>query len=359
MNSAMRSHAISAKLKKICSDIGVAFLAIVAILVATEILSRLFIPRWAPSGFVGDELWRYDEVLGWAHEPLREGRLEGEDFSVNVSINSLGMRDQEYATARPPGKNRIVVLGDSFGWGWGVDHDEIFAEIIDSKYPYTEFVNCSISGYGTDQQYLFLRQTCIDLDPDLVLLLFTPNDVNNNNSSRQYNYNKPFFRLTDDELTLQNCPVPKPGLGRRVETMINERTYSLRQIYYGLCLFGRWLRDPTRKGAEKDAHEPDFDLTDALLVAIRDLSRQRHAELIVIGAPTGDPGSAETLAHLEEYLPSAGILYASIEGVFAQAEKDTRFIHDYHWNVHGHRLAASEVERILLERGLLPAARGN
>src|SRR5687768_3660109 len=52
------------------------------------------------------KIWRYHDRLGWAHIPLQHTRLEHEDYSVDVQINSHGLRDDEYAWARGP-KRRL------------------------------------------------------------------------------------------------------------------------------------------------------------------------------------------------------------------------------------------------------------
>jgi len=48
---------------------------------------------------------------------------------VEVVINSKGMRDGEHSMV-PTGKRRMLILGDSFGWGYGVEHHERFSKIL-------------------------------------------------------------------------------------------------------------------------------------------------------------------------------------------------------------------------------------
>ena len=42
------------------------------------------------------------------------------EFSVEIAINSAGLRDSEYAQAKEPGVRRILLFGDSFAEGWGL-----------------------------------------------------------------------------------------------------------------------------------------------------------------------------------------------------------------------------------------------
>src|SRR5213082_3545313 len=75
-----------------------------------------------PSLHFGFEMWKYAKTLKiraenaeMGHRPNSEAFLMG----VDVKINSLGLRNREISTAKPPGTYRIVVLGDSTTLGWG------------------------------------------------------------------------------------------------------------------------------------------------------------------------------------------------------------------------------------------------
>src|SRR4030095_12115366 len=101
------------------------------------------------------------------------------EFSVEVSINSHGQRDDEYPVERT-GKRRMFVLGDSLGWGFGVELHERFSERMEDIHPDWEIINASVSGYSTDQELLYLQHQGMVFAPDVVLLLFHPNDFEGN-----------------------------------------------------------------------------------------------------------------------------------------------------------------------------------
>src|SRR5262245_35327377 len=56
---------------------------------------------------------------------LRPG-VRGRFMGVPVAINSLGMRDRKRSFEKAPGTVRIVGLGDSLMFGWGVRQEETF-----------------------------------------------------------------------------------------------------------------------------------------------------------------------------------------------------------------------------------------
>ena len=151
----------------------------------------------------------YDPVLGWRNIP----NWTATTFGHQLTINSHGLRDREYAYAKPRGWRRILVLGDSFVWGYGVADDEIFTEVLENTFRQEgaswQVINTGVSGWGTDQQLLYLIHEGMKYQPDVVVLgFFLGNDPVNNTSSIQYGLNKPVF--LDLSLQITNVPVPKP-----------------------------------------------------------------------------------------------------------------------------------------------------
>jgi len=105
------------------------------------------------------------------------------EYIARADTNSLGMRDYEYGEK---GENtfRILVLGDSFTFGAGVEFEDTFVKQLESilrqkndgkKY---EVINAGVMGYGTDQEYYYLKEWGFKLKPDLVIVAFyIQNDV--------------------------------------------------------------------------------------------------------------------------------------------------------------------------------------
>lgn len=98
-----------------------------------------------------------------------------------IKTNSFGIRDKEYSLEKPTGTYRIFVVGDSYTFGWGVDNEDIYTEVLEErlngngggKY---EVFNLGINGIGTDLKYLRLLQYS-DYSPDLVILHVVQNDI--------------------------------------------------------------------------------------------------------------------------------------------------------------------------------------
>lgn len=168
----------------------------------------LLIKRFAESE--RGKFTRYDPLLGWVGKPGAEDDFEWPDAKHLVKQNEYGFRGSAYPFGRTA-KERLVVLGDSFTWGFGVEDDEIFTSIIERETKgRVEVVNLGVSGYGTDQEYLLWRELGHKWKPDRVLLLITfVTDIADNMDPKRYDYNKPFFVIKGDALELTNVPVPR------------------------------------------------------------------------------------------------------------------------------------------------------
>jgi len=331
-----------------------AVLGCLTVVVAAETAARLFLPEWPPRGEERIKFWTYHEKLGWAHAPGTRGRFGHRDFSVEVSINSHGMRDDEYPLARN-NKKRMLVLGDSFGWGFGVDVRHRFSELMETSRPEWEIINASVSGYGTDQQLIYLTEYGAAFEPDVVLLLFHHSDFRNNLNANEYWYNKPYFVLEDGGLRLKNTPVPRSGTRQKLKRFLLGRTYLGKIVYNrsGLLrdVFAESRRTPETTEAlpaRMEILEDSRQVTRAVVKAIDDFSKRRGARFVLVSIPMSDE-EKDCLSKLaaEENFP-----FLPLGPFFESSGERATFPHDGHWNEMGHKTAAAAIEAFLLELGI-------
>ena len=136
------------------------------------------------------EMWKYaaqlkqpvaDPQLSFAHRPNRSAFLMG----VPVQINSRGLRDNEYPEAKPADVYRIVLLGDSTTFGWGVPLEQTVAKILERELnrtslpPYRRFevLNAGVGNYNTVQEVAHYQTYDRLFHPDLVVLEYFINDA--------------------------------------------------------------------------------------------------------------------------------------------------------------------------------------
>ena len=191
------------------------------------------------AGYSYPEFYVLDQSRGYGLRPRAEGwyRKEGESY---VRINSDGLRDQEHSVTKPSDTIRIAILGDSYPEALPVSLEEAFWWVMAKKlqecdaFPgkKIEVLNFGVSGYGTTQELLTLREQVWKYSPDVVLLAVTTNnDITDNLRALKKNDEIPYFVYRDNGLTLD-------------DSFKNSRAFLLRQS--AISRFGRWWRDHSR-----------------------------------------------------------------------------------------------------------------
>ena len=102
---------------------------------------------------------------------------------VIVKTNADGFRARDYPKKKGPNTVRIVGIGDSNMFGWGVAQDKNFLAVMErrlnKRYPRKtwEVINTGTPGYNTFMKVEALRTRALKYKPDLVLLQHTINDL--------------------------------------------------------------------------------------------------------------------------------------------------------------------------------------
>lgn len=125
--------------------------------------------RWyEPSELYGHQLVKSFEGLG----PLQ----------VPVKTNSHRFRDIEHSINKPDGTIRILGLGDSFTFGWGVLENNVYLKVLEQDLHRVlnrslETINTGVPGWGLNQYYLYLKESGLKLAPDIVLVGYFIDDL--------------------------------------------------------------------------------------------------------------------------------------------------------------------------------------
>ena len=124
----------------------------------------------------------YDEGLFYTLKP-GNCRFENREFDTTVSANSLGTRDDEESLEKP----EIVLLGDSFTMGWGVEEDETFGYQVEQRAG-SKLLNAGVSSFGTVREMKLLER--IDTDSLKYLIIqYHQNDYEENQEYLEGNNN--------------------------------------------------------------------------------------------------------------------------------------------------------------------------
>lgn len=103
--------------------------------------------------------------------------IETEAHGVMVSTNSFGMRDSE---PDPERNKKIVVLGDSFTFGFQAPQEKIFPYLLEralqEEDPAYEVLNLAVSGYAIKDEVTALKYKGLQWNPDVIIVGYVMND---------------------------------------------------------------------------------------------------------------------------------------------------------------------------------------
>lgn len=350
--------------------------------------------------------YTYDDTVGVALRPGAEGwnRSEGEAF---IKISNDGLRDREHPRKKPHNTIRIAVLGDSMAEAMQVPAEASFWSIVERQAKEckafgerdVEVLNFGVSGYGTAQELLTLRNRVSGYAPDVVVLAFyAGNDVRNNSRELEPMKLRPFFRLENGALVQDDGFLSDP------EYLSYKSTFGVRRMLFDLRTFQllRRARVAIEQFANKEAHtrqSPNAELgldekiflqpasapwrdawevTERLIVKMRDEATGMGARFLLVSIPIGIQANPDPKVR-DQFARSVGsndLLYPEgrlrvlgdkekIDVLLlappfqAYAEKNRIYLHGFsntnfgsgHMNKDGHRLAGDLIsERVCRSR---------
>jgi lysophospholipase L1-like esterase len=348
----------------------------------------------------------FDPELGWRLKPGTYTVKAPQSFMTHVvSINQLGLREAHISVRNPSSPaRRIVMLGDSFTFGQGVDDATLFTTQLerrlnerqtDIRY---EVINAGVPGYGTGQELLMTRRLMAEgiVGQIYVLNLFT-NDLLDNlrldYGSRTTNPIQPGFALD---------PAGRPILKYKPEKILRQgsnlvaaqkrpasvlfsvlevRLQSLAQTKPGIVRLARTLgfdvTVPRLPGVISAWYDDQvlpagIPLMKALLAEIDATVKSRNAILLVSVIPSpmqvykdaygeilrasfpddpmargflADPNRAQRL--VRSMCQELNLPFLDVYDTFAAANRSLYVPVDGHFNDAGHALYAESLERFV------------
>lgn len=329
--------------------IGSAILVILS-LVATEWLSRWY----APDYLVRKRgLHVFSSIYGWAGRPGAAAAMG----AGRVTLNARGYRGRELPLPKPGDRKRVVVLGDSIAFGYGVADEEAFPHLLNVRNNGLEVVNLGVEGYGPGQELLVLQREGLREDPDVVVLaVCLRNDfVDAVLPVALYDgvTPRPRFRLVEDRLVLDDTALRRSGAQRALQRLSDESH-----------LFNRLTALVPRREGPEDAdwrqrkqealRDEDYALrlTVALVLEMESVCRRHGIDFIVATFPNGlDYLMRPELAdRFHESLRAAGVKVVDV-GAHFQAlgltPQEIAIDRTGHLGPRGHAAACEILEREL------------
>ncbi len=329
------------------------------------------------------ELYAPDKELERKLAPDYHTVVRKPDFTMDVQTNSLGLRDKEIGPKKP-GTQRVLVVGDSYAFGFGVQQAEAFPArlegLLKAEGKDVEVINSGVFGWGPDQEMMWLEREGLKLRPDVVVIAFyVGNDVLDSTDKR-------FFEVKDGKLERV-----KPLLSDTEMKALEFKSWLRRNVYVYAFLSekARTLLAAAGSGAGEPVDEQSmFKATDSPEIArgwgvaeatVAEMARASRAAgaqplLMVIpsrlqyGREKCGPGEkclpgggeegfdwAQPDVRLRAFAEAQGIRYLDLLPVF-KALPDPGAANlplDGHWNALGHETAAKALAAALQADGMV------
>jgi lysophospholipase L1-like esterase len=332
--------------------------------VRTDILGRKILdrPRMPVRQLPNGEGSTYgDLVPGVGHDRLLN------DYNYEYRVNSLGLRNRELEP-KAAGAFRILTLGDSQTFGFGVVQEKTFSVGLEDQlhakgFAHVEVINGGTPGYGTDEISWKLRRVAPLVKPDLILFV---NNVDNaliyDESNDIYNN---YVRMLKEEAT-RGGPTPEALRPQRAKAAF---LANHSHLYALLSAIKRKLRHETHAELIRAYRtRPDggdlarvWDRTRGLLRKADRAAQESGARLVLVHLPGLASIEANDRTGLAE-LEATGLPVISLFDPLLAASRGNfmslRFPHDAHYNTEAHAEIARALADALIQRGLLgkPAA---
>ena len=338
-----------------------------ASLIFVEGLFRILVPNFKATSDEINHYCKYDPLLGWKNKPGATGRFIKKDFNTFIRINKKGLRDKQrnYKKQGP----RIIALGDSFIWGYGVEQNERVTDILEDKLDGVEVVNMGCSGYGNDQEMLLLLTQGLKYNPDMIIFnIHFISDIISNADSMAYGYYKPLFIIDEDNLAIKNVILPKNGVGDILNfwlsdhlaswNCIKHRIYNKLPVQYYFAKYLNKLTGTGNQNTYRSNGDPEKIML-SIMLKIKDIADKAGAKLLFVLIPYIKEGAIKVsqdsqldsfMALIKQYdIKTLELEQAFTEFFKNNPGKTLTFKNDIHWNQSGHRVAAGAIYKFMLK----------
>jgi GDSL-like Lipase/Acylhydrolase family len=338
----------------------------------------------------------HDPYVHHRLKPNTTARMQIKDSHYTQKTNSIGLRGREIHSVKNADTFRILMLGDSFTMGKGVNDDETFSVLLEQALnskknaikgkSTVEVLNAGVDSYAPILEFLQLTKELSPLDPDLVVLNFDVGDL-----IQETAYRKAATHGVDGEIVGVSGIEPL-GPVATMKHWIDQNFYLTRlALFYVDRLSGP--SEPTIENVVTLAHpeilehtlaEDSVDRTAqwqnvfASITGVKAYCDSHHSDFLLTVYPWGHQvNETEWVPGRREFVPDHAIISDksidtiqdfgrnhSIEvlNVFPKfraynGAARLYFKYDLHWTSQGHKLMAEELEEYM-ERRYFPVSRG-
>lgn len=344
---------------------GLVFITFLCIEIAARVILDLPAGRWRDDG----DLIIPDSLAGYVYRPNLSETIRSQAFTVHVRTNSFGYRDAEWGTMTRPAERTILVVGDSYSAGYGVQAAQRWSNLLEDRLNTgagvkTTFkvMNAAVSGYGLQQMVATARKLMPVFRPKLIIIGANVQALDR--MQDPYVYFKgfsvrrsklEFVRVQSGRLYLLHV---RSAFWQKVELIFLKHSGLFRLLEARLPLLLRKFRAGNPDKAPADLLRQAQELltsfaaeareNDAILVVLLILQHEKSGDFsrtsLRINRALAEYCAREKIACVDL---TARLQRGVVEGRSFRIGKDS------HWNAAAHTLAADAVYEFL-QRASLP-----
>jgi len=334
-------------MKRFLSNITILFATIIIGASLFEIFIRQFIPQYDPSGHLSFTTNDNGVPIALNKGFSRQIKNTG-DYDVSIKINGLGLREsKEFSTST---KSDIVVVGDSFSFGWGVEEHERYSNQLGAILTDQKVFNISIptdfDGYGKLINYA--KENSLNIHK-LVVGVTMENDLHHYNVKRS-SPDKRRYKIRET-YTLRHLKIflREHSAAYFLITSLVHSNSTIRK----LAIFMNLIR-PNLRGI------PAFNFSQQIIVSsanrLHSLVRQFNSIILIIPSRALWVGTKDrrTLADqihkafLKE-LDNRKLIYIDMRSLMEKNKAPLKyhFKFDGHWTRDAHQIAAKALAKVI------------
>ena len=342
-------------LKRNKRQVVMLFLSVVVFLLVFEGVLRVAFPLSPQIGrdYIPRYMFENDPVLGHRMAANFTGRMRTAEYDVAVSTNSEGLRGGESESSI---EKKVLVLGDSFAFGVGVEDNETFSEVLERKISEkedVEVVNAGVGGYGTDQELLYLKEDGLRLNPEVVIVaFFVGNDLTDNIDVSNFSVVEGFFvkdYKSSEKMKLYVMSFLSAKADAVFRSLAKEKK-GFDDLFEKKDFYEVYAGSSERTGRE-------WTKTEGLLEEIVALSEENGARVIILSIPSRKffpldkeaYGKVKARHRLLEFGKKRNILIIDLVEEFGREKDPLRFYfkEDGHFTREGHEKVADLLVGVL------------
>ena len=304
---------------------------------------------------------KYSPEFGWVNRPGARGWHV--DIGYHIRIDEFGHRGPDRSPEKPGGVFRILGLGDSFGFGWGVEDERTFLRVLESRLRAeghrVEVINAGVPAWHSVQSLAYLLGRGVRFKPDLVVAEFFIDDVTKTSLKKFLNGEKA-TRLREEEA----------AVSRLQKSSWSPRLYH---YWFNYRKIRRAAKEHLRRNpypdfeSERKALRRDFDNNKEDVAGLEGIvaewrrAREKIGVPIVMtyvpaGGSLGSPRHQGEFRAFRRITRARGFPFLDVVGLFEKHPAPrSLYLHprDGHMSAEGHRVMGEALAKLILKGGWL------